>query len=61
MNLVVWNDLVERYRKAVLGARLLAVRGVLQKQEGVVNVLARRFEDLSPLLGTLRTESRDFC
>ena len=61
VNLVVWRDLVERYRKAVLGARLLAVGGVLQKQQGVVNVLARRFEDLSPLLGTLRTASRDFC
>ena len=61
VNLVVWRDLVERYRKAVLGARLLAVGGVLQKQQGVVNVLARRFEDLSPLLGRLRTASRDFC
>jgi error-prone DNA polymerase len=60
VNLVVWNDLVDRNRKPLLGARLLAVGGQVQKQGLVVHVLARRFEDLSSLLGELRTSSHDF-
>lgn len=60
VNLVVWNDLVERNRRQILGARLLAVGGPVQKEGLVVHVLARRFEDLTPLLGELRTSSHDF-
>jgi error-prone DNA polymerase len=60
VNLVVWNDIVEKNRRPILGSRLLAVGGQVQKQGLVVHVLARRFEDLSRLLGELRTESHDF-
>ena len=60
VNLVVWNDIVERNRRPILGSRLLAVGGQVQKQGLVVHVLAKRFEDLSPLLGELRTSSHDF-
>jgi error-prone DNA polymerase len=60
VNLVVWNDIVERNRRPILGSRLLAVGGQVQKQGIVVHVLAKRFEDLSRLLGELRTESHDF-
>ena len=34
-NVVVWNDLVERQRKELLGARLLGVEGYMQKEGGV--------------------------
>jgi error-prone DNA polymerase len=60
VNLVVWNDLAERQRKELLGARLLAVQGEVQREGSVVHVLARRLEDLSPLLGRLATASHDF-
>jgi error-prone DNA polymerase len=60
VNLVVWNDLAERQRKELLGARLLAVQGQVQREGRVVHVLARRLEDLSPLLGQLATASHDF-
>ena len=60
VNLVVWNDIVERNRRPILGSRLLAVGGQVQKQGIVVHVLAKRFEDLSRLLGELKTESHDF-
>jgi error-prone DNA polymerase len=60
VNLVVWNDIVERNRRPILGSRLLAVGGQVQKQGLVVHVLAKRFEDLSGLLGELRTSSHDF-
>jgi error-prone DNA polymerase len=60
MNLIVWNDLAERQRRELLAARLLAVSGEVQRQGRVVHVLARKLEDLSPLLGRLATASHDF-
>ncbi len=60
VNLVVWSDLAERRRRELLGARLLAVRGQVQKEGLVVHVLARELEDLSPLLGRLAPASHDF-
>jgi len=59
-NVVVWNDLVEKQRKELLGARLLGVEGYMQKEGDVVHLVARRLIDHSRLLGRLLTESRDF-
>jgi len=60
VNLIVWNDLAERQRRELLGSRLLGVAGEVQREGRVVHVLARRLEDLSPLLGRLSTTSHDF-
>jgi error-prone DNA polymerase len=60
VNLVVWNDRVERQRRELLRSRLLGVSGQVQRHGEVVHILAGRFRDLTPMLGTLRTSSRDF-
>jgi error-prone DNA polymerase len=60
MNLIVWNDLADRQRRELIGSRLLAVSGEVQRQGSVIHVLARHLEDLSPLLGRLSTTSHDF-
>ncbi|HSS26401.1 MAG TPA: error-prone DNA polymerase, partial [Usitatibacter sp.] len=60
INLIVWNDLAQRQRRELLGSRLLAVSGEVQKEGRVVHVLARKLEDLSALLGRLATASHDF-
>jgi len=60
VNVIVWNDLAERQRRELIGSRLLAVSGEVQRAGSVVHVLARRLEDLSPLLGRLATTSHDF-
>jgi error-prone DNA polymerase len=60
VNLVVWSDLAERQRRELLGSKLLAVSGQVQREGLVVHVLARRLEDLSPMLGRLATASHDF-
>jgi error-prone DNA polymerase len=39
---------------------LLAVYGKWQREGDVKNLIAARFEDLTPLLGKLATSSRDF-
>jgi error-prone DNA polymerase len=59
-NVVVWNALVERQRKELLGSRLLGVEGYMQKEGDVVHLVAQRLVDHSALLGKLLTESRDF-
>jgi error-prone DNA polymerase len=60
VNLIVWNDLAERQRRELLSSRLLAVMGEVQREGRVVHILARRLEDLSPMLGRLATSSHDF-
>ena len=52
-NVVVWAQVYERYRRAVIAGRLLRVTGRLQREAGVVHVVAELIEDLSPLLDRL--------
>lgn len=52
-NVVVWAKTYERFRRAVIAGRLLRVTGRLQRQSGVVHVVAELIEDLSPLLDRL--------
>jgi error-prone DNA polymerase len=57
---IVWKSVREAQRNELLKSRLLAVYGKWQREGEVCNLIAGRLEDLSPLLGRLRTESRDF-
>jgi error-prone DNA polymerase len=59
-NVIVWRDVGDRQRRELLGARLLAVYGKIEREGPVVHVLAGRLADLSPMLGKLETRSRDF-
>lgn len=56
VNIVVWRTLYERFRRAVIAGRLLRVTGRVQRQFGVVHVIAEQIEDLSPLLDRLLEE-----
>jgi error-prone DNA polymerase len=60
VNVVVWRDLALTRRKALLGARLLAVRGRWEHVDGVQHLIARDLQDMSHLLGELPAGSRDF-
>ncbi len=60
VNLIVWPDLAERQRRILLGARLMGVWGRLQREQGVMHLVAARLVDYSELLGGLATRSRDF-
>ncbi len=52
-NVIVWPKLFEQQRAEVIGARLVAVTGHVQEEAGVIHLVARRFEDLSPDLRLL--------
>lgn len=49
-NLVVFQNLFERYRKEILQARLLMVEGKLQRQDKVIHVIVKSCYDYSDLL-----------
>jgi error-prone DNA polymerase len=60
INLVVWKQVAEDYRAALLNARLLGVSGELQIEGKVIHVIANRLFDHSNMLGELSIRSRDF-
>jgi error-prone DNA polymerase len=60
VQVICWKSLRDAQRKELLKSRLLAVYGTWQREGDVKNLIAGRLEDLTPLLGRLATESRDF-
>jgi error-prone DNA polymerase len=56
-NLVIWPDVFDKQRKIVMGARLMAVHGLVQRDEGVIHVVARRLEDHTHMLQHLSDEA----
>jgi DNA polymerase III alpha subunit len=53
-NLIVWPAVLERFRRAALGATLLRCTGKLQREQSVIHIVAERLDDLTPQLNTLR-------
>ncbi len=49
-NLVIWPDLFERQRRAILGSSTMAVKGRVQREGDVVHLIASRVTDCSRLL-----------
>ncbi|MFD2184944.1 PHP domain-containing protein [Rhodoplanes azumiensis] len=56
-NVIVWPQVFETFRPIVLGARLVAVTGRLQNEQGVIHVVAERLDDLTPLLRKLAEDA----
>jgi error-prone DNA polymerase len=52
-NVVVWRNIYEAFRKAVIAGRLVRVTGRIERDGPVVHLIAERVEDVSPLLTTL--------
>jgi error-prone DNA polymerase len=59
-NVVVWPKLFERFRRAVMGARLLLVEGKIQRSpENVVHLVAERIVDRTNELDRISEEGSD--
>ncbi len=58
-NLIVWPAILERFRRAALGATLLCCRGRLQREESVIHLVAEDLQDWTPRLNTLRDRTGD--
>jgi Helix-hairpin-helix motif/LAGLIDADG-like domain/Intein splicing domain len=59
-NLIVRVKEQELFRAAILGSRLLSVRGRVERSNDVVHVLVLEAHDLSALIRDVETSSRDF-
>ena len=59
-NIVVWPSIFETHRALILSARMIAVRGRVQREGEVIHVVAESLADLSPLLGRLGRAEDDF-
>ena len=64
VNVIVWKTVKDAFRDALYRARLLAVYGVWQRDADhggqVRHLIAKRLVDMTPLLGDLSADSRDF-
>jgi error-prone DNA polymerase len=58
-NLIVWPAILERFRRAALGATLLYCRGRLQREESVIHLVAEDLRDWTARLNTLRERTGD--
>ena len=58
-NVIIWPAVFEKFRPAILGARLIAVTGKLQNASGVIHVVADDIEDLTGLLRLLSREGAE--
>lgn len=52
-NIVVWRTIYKKFRRTVMGGRLLRVTGYLQREGIVVHLVAQEIEDLSYRLSDL--------
>lgn len=65
-NLVIWRNVFERFRRIVMGSRLLECRGRIEREGEVIHLVASHLTDLTPYFhrlregATLAQASRDF-
>ncbi len=59
-NVIVWPQVVEKQRSALLASMLLTIYGVWQREDQVMHLVAHRLLDHSYLLGELVVGSRNF-
>lgn len=52
-NVIVWQNVYQRFRRAVVAGRLLRVTGRIQREGQVVHVIAQNVEDISQMLDRL--------
>ena len=52
-NAVVWPKTLERFRKEVMGARLIVIHGRIQRHEDIIHVVSAKLEDRSDWLQLL--------
>ena len=59
-NLVVWPQVFEKFRRVVMSASMIAVRGRIQREGEVIHVVAHRLVDLSAELATVGSRDAAF-
>ncbi|GAB1584111.1 error-prone DNA polymerase [Phyllobacterium phragmitis] len=59
-NLVVWSKVFEKFRRVVLGASMLGVKGRVQREGDVVHIVAHELTDFSGELASIASRQAGF-
>ena len=57
---MVWKRTQEQFRQALMGGRLLLIKGNVESKDGVIHVVAGAIHDYTHELKSLSVSSRDF-
>ncbi|WP_237485544.1 error-prone DNA polymerase [Vibrio hippocampi] len=60
INVVVWRATARAQKQAYLTAKVLKVKGILEREGNVTHVIAGQLIDMTPLLSELKVTSREF-
>ncbi|MPW37161.1 error-prone DNA polymerase [Vibrio sp. B1Z05] len=60
INVVVWQATARAQKKSYLTAKILKVKGIIEKEGDVIHVIAGQLIDISDQLSQLASRSRDF-
>lgn len=60
INTVVWQATARAQKSAYISAKVLMVKGIVEKEENVVHVIAGKLIDITEHLTLLQSRSRDF-
>jgi error-prone DNA polymerase len=60
MNVIVWRDVQERFRDALLKSTLLLIKGMVETDHNVTHVIAGELIDCSHYIDDMNPSSRDF-
>lgn len=59
-NVVIWEKVFEQFRRVVLGAAMIGIKGRIQREGEVVHVVARELFDLSAELASVGARGTGF-
>lgn len=60
INVIIWAGTARAQKKAFLSAKILKIKGILEREGEVTHVIAGKLEDMSEQLTGLQSRSRDF-
>lgn len=60
INVVIWKSLQQRRRQEVLQGKIVMIKGILERKDSVIHVIAGDIENASSVLPGFDQESRDF-
>jgi len=60
INVVLWNNIQERFKQEILNSQIVYIKGTIEHQHGVANVVAGYVECQDAALPKLKAKSRNF-
>ena len=53
INIICWKNIYNKFHKEILLSKLLLIEGFIQKEHGVINIIAQSIKDISRLIELL--------